>query len=103
MGVPYRYEVKTISSIGDLTYRDFPPDESYQGAFWEPDQPRFSLVGELARCGNSDQGWLRLDPRTGVLSGTPKAEYVGEYQVNIRVEIPGAGVDLQSFPLKVSN
>ena len=101
VGVPYRYEVKTISSIGDLTYRSFPPEESYQAAFWDADQPKFSLVEELPRCGNVDPAWLKLDPKTGVLSGVPRAVHVGEYQINIRVEIPGAGVDLQSFPLRV--
>ena len=99
-GVPYRYEAKTIRSIGDLSYRDFGPGGSYQSAYWDPDQPRFSLETEMPRCGNFDPKWLRIDPSTGVLSGTPQASDAGEYQVNIRVEIQGR-VHVQSFPLTV--
>jgi hypothetical protein len=99
-GEPYRYEVKTISSIGDLTYRNF-PGLSYQAAFWDADKPRFMLVDEISRCGNNDPAWLHLDPVTGVLSGKPGPDDIGEYQINVKVETPGAGVDLQSFPLRV--
>jgi len=101
-GQAYRYEVKTIRSIGDLTSRDLPPAEHYQSAFWDADVPKFSLVTELSRCGTSDAGWLRFDPRSGVLSGTPRAEDAGEYQINIMAEIDGAGQDLQSFSLRVT-
>jgi hypothetical protein len=71
VGKSYRYEVKTIASIGDLTYRDFGAEESYQAAFWDADQPRFSLNVEMPRCGNFDPKWLRIDSATGVVTGTP--------------------------------
>lgn len=100
VGVPYRYEAKTIRSIGDLTYRHIFPDEQYQSAFWEADEPVFSFDSEMSRCGNFDPKWLRIDPRTGVVSGTPGAADVGEYQVNIRVGIRGK-THVQSYPLKV--
>ena len=54
----------------------------------------------MPRCGNFDPKWLRIDPSTGVLSGTPQASDAGEYQVNIRVEIQGR-VHVQSFPATV--
>jgi len=101
IGAPYRYEVKTIASIGDLTYRDFGAEESYQAAFWDADQPRFSLDVELPRCGNFDPKWLRIDPRTGVVSGTAGRGDAGEYLINVKVEIPGAGTYIQSYPLIV--
>ena len=100
VGVPYRYEAKTVRSIGDLSYRDFGPNESYQSAFWDADQPAFSLETEMPRCGNFNPKWLRIDPETGVLSGTPRPGDEGEYQVNIRVRIDGR-VHVQSYPLKV--
>ena len=101
-GSPYRYEVKTISSIGDLTYRYFPPEQFYQAAFWDAEEPEFSLVDELGRCGNPMPAWLRIDPRSGVLSGTPGPEDAGEYQINVMAEIKQRGVYIQSFPLRVS-
>ena len=84
-----------------MTYRDFGPDESYQSAFWDPDQPKFTLDVEMPRCGNFDPKWLRIDPATGVVTGTPGPGDAGEYQINVKVEIPGAGTYLQSFPLTV--
>jgi putative Ig domain-containing protein len=101
-GVPYRYEVKVISSIGDLRFRAFGGNpDSYQAAFWEAEQPRFSLVEEIPRCGHVDPTWLKIDPQTGVLSGTPEEKDAGEYQINVKVEIDGRGTYLQSFPLQV--
>jgi hypothetical protein len=101
VGVPYRYEARTIVSIGHLTYRDFPLGEFYQAAFWEAEKPRFSLVDEISRCGNKDPSWLHVDPETGVLTGVPGEEDVGEYQINLKVEIEGTGADILSFPLRV--
>ncbi len=101
VGTAYRYEAKTIQSIGDLSYRDFPPDQFYQAAFWEPDRPRFSLVEELSRCGNPVPRWLSIEAQSGVLSGTPGPGDAGDYQINVKVEIEGAGAFVQSFPLRV--
>ena len=86
IGSAYRYEAKTIASIGDLTFRDFGPNESYQSAFWDADQPKYSLDVELPRCGNFDPKWLRIDPRTGVVSGTPGRGSAGEYLINVSVQ-----------------
>jgi hypothetical protein len=103
-GTPYRYEVKVISSIGDLRFRAFGGNpDSYQAAFWDAEQPRFSLVEEIPRCGHVDPAWLKIDPRTGALSGTPQEKDVGEYQINVSVEVEGLGTYLQSFPLKVNS
>jgi hypothetical protein len=101
VGVLYRFEAKTVVSIGNLIHRDFLPEEFNQIAFWAADKPRFSLVGELPRCGIPQPEWLQLDPETGVLSGTPAREHIGEYQINLKVEIQGAGLEVFSFPLIV--
>jgi hypothetical protein len=100
VGAAYRYDAKTIRSIGNLSYRDFGPGASYQAAFWDADEPKFSVEAEMARCGNFPPQWLRIDEKTGVLSGTPGPSDAGEYQVNVRVEIHGR-VHVQSFPLTV--
>jgi len=100
-GEPYRYEVKTIRSIGDLSYRDFGPGQSYQAAYWDAEKPEFSIETEMPRCGNFDAKWLKIDPGTGVLSGTPAASGIGEYQINVRVRVNGKE-HVQSFPLEVN-
>ncbi len=100
VGIPYRYEARTIRSIGDLTYRHAVPDNQYQSAFWDADAPMFSIDSEMPRCGNFDATWLHIDSKTGVLSGTPGEADVREYQINLRVEIKGK-VHVQSFPLTV--
>jgi Putative Ig domain len=102
IGIPYHYEVKVIASIGDLGFRAFGGNpDSYQAAFWEAEQPKFSLVEEIPRCGHVDPTWLKIDSHTGLLSGTPKEKDAGEYQINVKVEIDGLGTYLQSFPLQV--
>jgi hypothetical protein len=95
------YEPKCIASIGDLTYRDFGIGAHYQAAFWDADQPRYSFEPEYPRCGNRTADWLSLDPNTGKISGTPQAGDIGEWQINLKVEIPGVGAHIQSFPLDV--
>jgi Putative Ig domain/Transglutaminase-like superfamily len=100
VGVPYRYEAKTIGSIGDLTYHHVFPDGQSQAAFWDADEPVFSLDSEMSRCGNFDPKWLHIDPKTGVVSGTPGEADSGEYEVNVRVVIQGKA-HVQSYPLRV--
>jgi len=67
----YRYQVATIRSLGDLRSRT-------EGAgFWDIEKPKFAI----------EQGpaWLRIDPATGLLSGTPDA--VGKVDVVVTVTI----------------
>ncbi|HUR58557.1 MAG TPA: Ig domain-containing protein, partial [Opitutaceae bacterium] len=102
VGAPVDYTPKTIASIGDLTYRDFGIGGPYQGAFWDAERPAYSFEPEYPRCGNRTATWLHLDPATGRITGTPQAADVGEWQINLKVEIPGVGVHVQSFPLDVA-
>ncbi len=75
-------------------------DEKYVTGVWDADQPVFSLDEEFPRCGGRDPKWLRIDPKTGVLTGVPGEGDAGEYQINVRVEI-GGKAHVQSFPLRV--
>jgi hypothetical protein len=94
------YEAKTVVSIGDLTYRAFGANpDSYQLAYWDADQPVYTLLEEEPRCGHPDAIWASIDPKTGVLSGRPNKPAV--YHINIQVEIPGVGKHVQSFGLRV--
>ena len=101
VGMPLAYAPKTTTSIGDLTYRDFGIGAHYQAAFWDAEQPRYSFEPEYPRCGNRTATWLSLDSATGKITGTPQTADIGEWQINLKVEIPGVGAHVQSFPLDV--
>lgn len=101
VGAAFLYEPKSVASIGDLTYRDFGIGAHYQAAFWDSDQPRYSFEPEYPRCGNRTAEWLALDPVTGRITGTPGPADVGEWQINLKVETPGVGAHVQSFPVDV--
>ncbi len=89
VGIAWRYEAKTVASIGDLRCRTI-GGESYNAAFWDAEKPRFALA--------KGPPWLKIDPATGVLEGTPPEP--GEHPVRVSVEIPGAGTDAQEFTLR---
>ncbi len=75
VGTEYKYQVATIRSLGDLRLRVV--DGKEVANFWDIEKPRFVLT----------QGptWLRIDERTGVLSGVPDA--VGNPEVVVTVTL----------------
>ncbi len=91
-GSPYRYEAKSIASLGDLRCRMIGA-ECYNAAFWDAEKPRFAL--------SKGPAWLKMDPATGILGGTPGAADAGEVEVRIAVETPGVGSDAQTFTIRV--
>ncbi|HKQ60955.1 MAG TPA: hypothetical protein VJS92_06670, partial [Candidatus Polarisedimenticolaceae bacterium] len=91
-GAGYSYEVRTVRSIGDLRCRARRGDP-YCVAFWNADAPRFTLLAGPA--------WLRLDPDSGELRGTPAPGARGTHRVHLRVELPGVGADVQAYDLTV--
>ncbi len=61
-GQPYRYQVKAIRSIGDLTRRD--DARPKPGAtYWKIEPLKFSLAQKPA--------WMSINPATGLITGTP--------------------------------
>ena len=48
-------------------------------------------------------GWLKIDPLTGVLSGIPLNEHVGNNEVKIKADDSNGGTDVQSFIIEVEN
>jgi len=72
VGAAYRGSLATIGSLGDL--------RSYQrkSRFWEVETPRFVLVRGPA--------WLRLDEKTGALTGMPDTEGVADVVVKVTLE-----------------
>ncbi len=73
VGQPYRYQMKTIESIGDLQHRYIPPGYTY----WEKEGYRFHL--------ESGPKWLTLDEATGLLAGMPPASGASDTEVVVRV------------------
>ena len=90
-GTEYRYEVKTIRSIGDVRCRMF-GGSLYNAAFWDAETPRFSLTRGPA--------WLTMDASTGVLTGRRDPADAREHEVQVTAEIPGVGSDQQTFRLR---
>jgi hypothetical protein len=61
-GRPYRYQVKAIRSLGDLTRRDAARPKP--GAkFWKIEPLKFSLTQKPS--------WMSIDAQTGLITGTP--------------------------------
>ena len=60
-GSEYRYALAAIRSLGDLRTRVVGGKETMN--YWDIETPRFAL--------KNGPGWLKIDERTGVLSGVP--------------------------------
>jgi len=72
VGQEYRYQVVCIRSLGDLRAR-----QELAMNFWDIEQPQFVLV--------QGPDWLKIDGRTGVLSGQP--DTVGKFEVVVTATI----------------
>jgi len=73
-GQPYCYQPGIISNLGDLQHRyETKPLER----FWQREQISFALV--------KGPQWLKLDSKTGLLTGTPPADSQGSHPVQLRV------------------
>ncbi len=73
VGQPYRYQPKVIRDMGDLQHRYEKPNKK----FWEQEQLAFSLTG--------GPKWLKLDAKTGLLTGTPPPGSAGKHPVKLEV------------------
>jgi hypothetical protein len=63
VGSEYRYALAAIRSLGDLRTRVVDGKETMN--YWDIENPRFAL--------QKGPRWLKIDERTGVLSGVPKS------------------------------
>lgn len=71
----YRYPLATIRSLGDLRTRMVAGRETMN--YWDIETPRFAL--------KQGPAWLKIDERTGLLSGAP--DQPGKVQVEVRATI----------------
>ena len=76
VGTPYRAQVSATRSLGDLRTRVLDGREVMN--FWDVEKLTFSLVKGPA--------WLKLDPATGALSGTPDGPGKAEVEVTVLLE-----------------
>ena len=74
-GAEYRYQVRANRSLGDLSARMKGGDQ--QSGYFDIEKPKFALAQGPA--------WLKIDPSTGVLSGTPDA--AGKVEVAVTAAI----------------
>jgi hypothetical protein len=63
VGSEYRYALAAIRSLGDLRTRVVGDKETM--SYWDIENPRFAL--------QQGPNWLKIDERTGLLSGVPKS------------------------------
>jgi hypothetical protein len=83
VGADYRCQVSAIRSLGDLRMRTVEGKD--MTSFWDIEQPRFALAKGPA--------WLRIDEKTGVLSGVPDAAGKVDVVVTVSLERPVRTLD----------
>jgi len=76
VGSAYKGSLATVRSLGDL--RSYQSGQKSEWRFWEIETPRFVLV--------KGPGWLRLDEKTGALTGVPDAEGAADVEAKITLE-----------------
>jgi hypothetical protein len=76
VGADYRHQVVAIRSLGDLRMRVVDGKET--ASFWDIEQPRFALI--------KGPSWLRIDEKTGTLTGVPDAPGKVEVVVTVSLE-----------------
>jgi hypothetical protein len=74
-GVEYRYALASVRSLGDLRTRVVDGKETMN--YWDIESPRFAL--------RQGPAWLKVDERTGVLSGVPDGP--GKFSVSVTATI----------------
>ena len=87
VSAPFSYQPSVFRSLGDAQHRDEPKGNG----FWEAEELTFTLRNAPA--------WLKLDPKTGLLSGTPNAP--GKCRVELEVRTQFGGAATQQFDLAV--
>jgi hypothetical protein len=76
VGSEYRYPAAAIRSLGDLRMRTV--DGRDVTSFWDVEHPKFTLLRAPA--------WLKIDEKTGVLSGVPDASGKAEVTLVATIE-----------------
>ncbi|HVE43168.1 MAG TPA: hypothetical protein VNM14_25050 [Planctomycetota bacterium] len=75
-GTAYQGRLSTLRSLGDLRLQWV--DENAVASFWDIERPRYTL--------REGPAWLRIDERSGLLSGVPDAAGPVEVAVQVALE-----------------
>lgn len=81
VGVQYHGQLQANRSLGDLRLRMVNGKETAN--YWDIEKPKFAI--EQGPPAPAPPAWLKIDPATGVLSGTPDA--AGKFDVAVTVTI----------------
>ncbi len=87
VGTPFSYQAGVIRSLGDAQHRYAPKGNG----FWDSEELTFSLRKAPA--------WLKIDAKTGTLTGRP--EVPGKYTIELEVKTQFGGSAVQRFDLSV--
>ncbi len=90
VGQPYRYQLRSLASLGDLQNKPGKSD-SYDYRFWDIEHHRYALI--------DGPDWLKVEAATGVVAGTPPA--AGAADVTIEVSNPLGGQARQTWRIEV--
>ncbi len=90
VGQQYSYPTMSLRSLNDLQHHYEAPGNQ----FWDVEENTFALA--------EGPQWLTIDPKTGVLSGTPAAGDAGKVTVRVEVTNQFEGKADQQFELTVA-
>jgi len=95
VGKAYRYEVRSLRSLGDYQCRQDPDidHKQYAHRFWNIEENAYELA--------EGPKWLGIDGESGVLTGTPAGGDVGTARVKVRVTNQYEGQAEQEFTVRV--
>ncbi|MEA1952075.1 MAG: Ig domain-containing protein, partial [Planctomycetota bacterium] len=95
VGRPYRYEAKSLRSLGDYQCNldRASRQKRYVYRFWDIEEPAFKLT--------EGPRWLSVNEKTGVVSGTPTEGDKGKARVKLEVANQLGGRAEQGFELTV--
>ncbi|MFV1967121.1 MAG: putative Ig domain-containing protein [Pirellulaceae bacterium] len=95
IGSPYRYQARTLESLGDYQCRQDPAvnRKQYTYRFWDSDTCHYRLEAAPA--------WLSIDAATGLLTGTPGPTHAKTARIRIVVTNQLGSKDEQVFEVKV--
>jgi hypothetical protein len=89
VGMPFSYQLGVISSLGDVQHRYEPPENQ----LWDIEKLTFAL--------RKGPAWLKMNGRTGQMSGTPVSP--GTCRIELEVRTQSGGLATQEFDLAVGN
>ncbi|MHC4400577.1 MAG: putative Ig domain-containing protein [Planctomycetota bacterium] len=96
VGRPYRYQARSLRSLGDYQCRQDPDVKykKYAYRFWDVEQCTFRLI--------DGPTWLAVDETAGILSGTPGEDHLGTAAVKLEAANQFGGRAEQEYELTVA-